>query len=194
MNASQLINQSSGDVEIYTPKNIVDAARAAMGSRIDLDPASSAVANRTVQAARFLTRQDNGLAQSWACDTLWLNHPFSRGWVACDEHCQRKTCLTRGFHNHDNIPSNTDWITKLLSERENYRAACCITFASTSEDWFQPLMDFPQLYLSPRTNYMKPDGTLYKGVPKGSVVTLVKGCTGLFTRSFSGMGKLMLPA
>lgn len=194
MNPSQLINQTSGDVEIYTPEKITDAARRAMRGEIDLDPASCTVANQSVRAARFFTREDNGLAQSWACKTLWLNHPFHRGWIACDEHCNRTTCENRGFHLYQDIPSNHDWVTKLISERENFGAGCCITFASTSEDWFQPLMDFPQIYLSPRTNYRRPDGTLYRGAPKGSVVTLVKGCPWTFKRAFTGMGKLMMPA
>lgn len=194
MNTIEALTQSSGDVEIYTPPNILKAIRQTFDRPIDLDPASCLVANETVQARRFFSKEDNGLSQSWAADTLWLNHPFNRGWVACDEHCQRKTCAKRGFHTPFNIPSNTDWITKLLSEQDNYGAACCICFASTSEEWFQPLMDFPQCYLSPRTNYRKPDGTPYKGVLKGSVVTLVKGDLTRFKEAFRGFGKIKILA
>lgn len=45
--AAQLINQTSGNTEYYTPIDIVDAARYVMGW-IDLDPASSALANARI--------------------------------------------------------------------------------------------------------------------------------------------------
>lgn len=44
MNSAQLINQDSGDVEYYTPAQIVEAARVVLGG-IDLDPASSEAVN-----------------------------------------------------------------------------------------------------------------------------------------------------
>lgn len=50
--------------EWYTPTIIVEPARRVMGV-IDLDPASHEEANRTVQATRYYTEQDNGLIQPW---------------------------------------------------------------------------------------------------------------------------------
>ena len=50
--------------EWYTPSPFVEAAREVMGA-IDLDPASHEEANRTVQATRFYSEQENGLAQRW---------------------------------------------------------------------------------------------------------------------------------
>ncbi len=164
MNAAQLINQTSGDVEIYTPANIVEAARMALGGRIDLDPASSSTANKTVLAERYFDA--NGLGQVWKCETLWMNHPFSRA-------------------------ENKRWIRKLVDSYETGiigRAACCITFASTSEEWFRPLMDYPQCFLWPRTNYLRPDGTIYRGVTKGSVVTYLGMDVPGFRMAFRGMG------
>ncbi len=76
MNAAQLINQDSGNQEYYTPVEIVDAAARTMGY-IDLDPASSGAANKTVRAARFFTSEDDGLSRSWE-GRIWLNHPFGR--------------------------------------------------------------------------------------------------------------------
>ncbi len=197
MSAAQLINQTSGEVEFYTPPNIITAARFALGGRIMLDPASSEAANRTVGAARIFTREDDALSKVWQAETVWMNHPFHKGWKACDEHCKRKTCVevnkktgkARGHIYHD-IPSNEDWLRKLLNEfaKGNVRRACCITFASTSEGWFRPLLDFPQCYLSPRTNYMLPDGEVYHGVTKGSVVTYLGGDVELFRRGFEGAG------
>ena len=74
--AAQLINQDSGDVEWYTPPEILDVARAVLGG-FDLDPFSCAVANERVQAARFFTKEDDALKQEW----------FGRVWMkgrACE--------------------------------------------------------------------------------------------------------------
>src|SRR5512134_1699762 len=54
----------TGENEWYTPAPYVEAARACLGA-IDLDPASSATAQATVRAARFFTRDDDGLKQEW---------------------------------------------------------------------------------------------------------------------------------
>ena len=62
--------------EWYTPARYIEAAREVMGG-IDLDPASSEMANRTVRATRYYTRRENGLLQPWyGC--MWLNPPFNK--------------------------------------------------------------------------------------------------------------------
>jgi hypothetical protein len=144
--SATLINQDSGDTEYYTDPRIIEAARNVLGV-INVDPASSELANKTVQAEVFYDKQNDGLKRAWY-GTVWMNHPFSR-------------------------VGNPLWINHLLSQyaEGNVDAFLCITFASTSEKWFQPLLPFLQCFLSPRTNYYLPDGTIKKGVTKGSVVT-----------------------
>jgi len=175
MTNHQLINQTSGKTEYYTPPEIVEAARALMGS-IDLDPASSKRANKTIKANQFFTEQENGLDHPWF-GNVWMNHPFLR-------------------------ETNKLWIENIIREYEvrHVVQACCITFASTSEKWFQPLLNFPQCYLSPRTNYYLPDSTKKKGVTKGSVVTFLPPrnqnyfeTIGKFRKHFCKHGKIMLP-
>jgi hypothetical protein len=146
MNAAQRINQTSGDDEYYTPGFILAAART-MLTGISLDPASSPQANKSVGAARIYTREDDGLSKHWH-GRIWLNHPFGR-------------------------VSNPLWINKLFVEYDEHRVteAICITFASTSEAWFKPLLYYPQCFLVPRTNYLIPTGEVKRGVTKGSVVT-----------------------
>jgi len=169
--AHQLINQDSGEAEYYTPPEIIEAARATLGE-IDLDPASSARANEAVRASRYFSETEDGLSLKWE-GRIWLNHPFSR-------------------------KGNSRWVNKLVGEycAGRIEAACCITFAATSEQWFAPLMGFPQCYLRPRTNYLTPDGRTKRGVTKGSVVTLIGGpfYQRRFLEHFRRMGSIMIPA
>ncbi|MCP4867084.1 MAG: hypothetical protein GY897_24385 [Alteromonas sp.] len=175
MKNDQLINQSSGTFEYYTPEIWVNAAREVMGG-IELDPASSLTANLVVMADHFFDEETNGLKQPWIAQSLWMNHPFHRGEKPCPtnrDKCKKKTCKTRGHHIDTPIPSNMDWVTKLISEYEagNVKQAICISFASTSEGWFKKLLKYPQCFPNGRIQYYKPDGTLDNNVTKGSCLT-----------------------
>ncbi len=66
----------TGETEWYTPARYVEAARDVLGV-IDLDPASSKAAQRTVKAARYFTRADNGLGHEWP-GRVWLNPPYTQ--------------------------------------------------------------------------------------------------------------------
>jgi deoxycytidylate deaminase len=108
MNNCQQINQDSGNTEYYTPPEIIEAARQVLGF-IDLDPASSDIANQTVKAAIFFTADDDGLSKPWY-GRVWMNHPFSRA-------------------------NNAAFVKKLVREytmSRNVEAACCITYAAAN--------------------------------------------------------------
>ena len=163
MTAHQQINQTSGDVEYYTPPAIIAAAYLVLGT-IDLDPASSATANERVKAVRIFTKADDGLQQEWH-GKVWMNHPFGK-------------------------KVNAKWIKKLEEEYRSGRVqeALCLTYACTSEKWFQPLLQRPQCFLCPRTNYYLPDGSLKMGVTKGSVVTYFGTNVEGFSKAFASLG------
>lgn len=168
MDSHQLINQDSGNTEYYTPPEIIEAARKCMGS-IDLDPFSSIIANERVKATNIFTKDDDGWEQDW-CGNIWINHPFSR------EYNQRL-------------------YPKLMGEfavKGNAKQVCLITYASTSEAWFYPLMANPQCFIHGRTNYYLPDGTQKKGVSKGSVVTYLGDNVEAFYEAFKDIGTVKI--
>lgn len=70
----------TGENEWYTPEKYIELARTVLGA-IDLDPASSDIAQETVQAERYFTAQDNGLIRDWE-GRVWLNPPYAQPYIA----------------------------------------------------------------------------------------------------------------
>lgn len=74
--------QCNGKVEWYTPSEYIEAARLVMGS-IDVDPATSEFAQRTVRASRYYTIDDDGLdpLNEWR-GNVWLNPPYAASLIS----------------------------------------------------------------------------------------------------------------
>lgn len=172
MENHQLVNQDSGNVEWFTPRKIVQVASKLMHG-IDLDPACSDAAWKYQNHHAIYYHAENGLSREWN-GKVWMNHPFARSENRCTYGCRKKICKKRGHHIDEPIPGNEVWINKLVNAHDAGRVeqACCITYASVSEQWFQPLLRYPQFFFCGRVNYI--DGTTLqpvKSVTKGSVFT-----------------------
>jgi phage N-6-adenine-methyltransferase len=74
------VSQNTGNPEWYTPPDVLDAARTVLGD-IELDPASSKIAQKTVKANRHYTAENDGLSKKWKGAT-WLNPPYASGLVS----------------------------------------------------------------------------------------------------------------
>lgn len=165
MKEHQLINQDSGNTEWYSPPEIIEAARKTLGF-ITLDPFSCAKANEVVKASMYYTKDDDGFSKDWK-GGVWCNHPFSR-------------------------ENNKRIANKAISEYHKGAEIVMITFAATSEKWFQPLMEYPQCFLHGRTNYFDQHGNKVKGVTKGSVVTYLGSNLEAFADAFDDLGTVKI--
>ena len=76
---------------------------------------------------------------------------------------------------------------------QEWHGTVWITFAATSEKWFRPLLLRPQCFLFPRTQYLLPDGSVKRGVTKGSCVTYFGPNVEAFAREFSSLGEVKVP-
>ena len=74
------VSYNSGENEWYTPQKYVESARRVM-EIINLDPASSEIANKTVFAHTYYTKDDDGLLQPWR-GNVWMNPPYAQPLIA----------------------------------------------------------------------------------------------------------------
>lgn len=127
--------EGTGEVELYTPAEYIEAARAVLG-KIDLDPASNEIAQATVKATRYFTAQTDGLKQDWT-GRVWLNPPYHRD-------------LLPGF------------VAKLVAEVEAKRtvAAIMLTNNSTDTEWFAKAVSAAAAicFTHGRVNFLTPAG------------------------------------
>lgn len=136
--AAPFAHHMSGSNEWYTPKQYVDAAREVMDG-ITLDPASCALANKTVKAVNFYDIQADGMNQPWR-GKVFLNPPY--GW---DE---------------DGESNVAQWTARLVDEFQtgNIKEAILLVNATTERKWFQPLWQFPICFTDHRINFYNANG------------------------------------
>ena len=158
------VANNSGDNEWYTPPEFIEAARLVMGS-IDLDPASSEVANRTVGAERIYTAADDGLTLKWE-GRVWMNPPYEKGLI-------------------------DRFAEKLRDEVKAGLVPQAVVLVNNATDtrWFATLCEVASMVCFPtgRIRFHKPDGE--RGAPlQGQAVIYIGGQHEGFARAFASFG------
>jgi hypothetical protein len=151
--------------EWYTPSRYVQAAKQVLGG-IDLDPASSAIANETVRARRFYTGDDDGLTKSWR-GRVWLNPPFRLA---------------------------GEFIKKLIAEFDAGRVTAAIAVAngmSFPSAWFLPLFDYPICLTNHRVQFENPLRENTGSQPTGTAFVYFGHDFDSFVDRFSEFGRIV---
>jgi hypothetical protein len=160
----------TGENEWFTPAEYIEKAREILG-RIDLDPASHVLAQKTVRATAFYTAAENGLTQPWS-GRVWLNPPYSRELMS-------------------------PFVDKFLSEyaRGVIEQAILLTHDYTDTEWFHAAARAARATCLVRTriHFLAPSGE--ECSPRRGQTFFYFGLDdGPFRRTFSDVGLIMRPA
>lgn len=160
------VGHNSGNNEWYTPAPFIEAARVTMG-RIDCDPASSPVANATVQADRFFTSDDDGIQQETWGECVWMNPPYAQPLIG--------------------------QFAESLAERVGrgeVRQACVLVNNATETQWFQTLLGVASAVclLRGRVKFIDPAGNPSGAPLQGQAVLYIGPTPEVFAAAFAGYG------
>jgi phage N-6-adenine-methyltransferase len=157
--------KGSVSVEWYTPSRYIEAARKVLGG-IDLDPASSTLANKTVKARKFYSERDDGLTREWH-GRVFVNPPYGKG--------------------------SGQFATKLVEEYEAGRVSAAVLLINAygfDSGWFQPLWDHTLCFTDHRIVFTSPQrGT---GGPANANLFVYFGkAEQRFVRAFAEFGAIV---
>ena len=159
---------NTGENEWYTPSNLIECARSFLGT-IDLDPASSALANETVRATTWYGVERDGLAQPWH-GRVWMNPPYARGLI------ERFVERLMESHLAGDVPE-----------------ALILVNNATDTRWFHHLQSAPHrhtLALSYRVKFVSPEGRDPNAM-QGQVVVYLGSRRAEFALAFASHGVVL---
>lgn len=165
------VANNSGNNEWYTPPKFIELARKAMGG-IDLDPATSEVANRVVQAPKIFTADDDGRTQQWN-GRVWMNPPYAQ-------------------------PLMGDFAEAVASKYESGEIdqACILVNNGTETQWFQRMLGAADAVCFPKTRikFIDPEGNPSGAPLQGQAIFHMGGNVAAFTSLFSEEGVVLTHA
>ena len=163
------VAHNSGNNEWYTPAEYIEAARVVMGW-IDLDPASSELANTVVKAIAYYTAADNGLDHKW-WGNIWLNPPYAG----------------------DLVGKFADKLIYSVEGRHIDQAIVLVNNA-TETVWFQTLMGVADAvcFLRSRISYWSPEGVKRQPL-QGQAVIYAGPHPDRFADEFDAFGYILKP-
>ena len=161
------VKHNSGNNEWYTPLTYIDAARKVMGG-IDLDPASSDIANQTIKATKYYTAQNDGLIQKWD-GRIWMNPPYAQPLIY--QFCKK---LTEEFGN-------------------TVTEACVLVNNATETKWFHTLLQKANAVCFPlsRIKFMNKEGNASATPLQGQAVLYFGEHIELFHNVFNNFGIIL---
>lgn len=161
------VAKNSGENEWYTPAKHIELARAVMGG-IDCDPATSEIANRTVQATTIYTADDDGRDKTWR-GRVWCNPPYAQ-------------------------PLMGDFAEAVAAKYESgeIEQACILVNNATETQWFQRMLGAASAVCFPksRIKFLDPQGN--PGAPlQGQAIVYMGESVQAFKDAFSVEGKVL---
>ncbi|MCP4643345.1 MAG: hypothetical protein GY851_23060 [bacterium] len=162
------VTHNSGENEWYTPPDIIDAAREAMGG-IDCDPASSEIANRTVQADTYYTKDDDGIEQAWG-ERVWMNPPYAQ-------------------------PLISDFAEALVAKVKKceVQTACVLVNNATETDFFQHMLSVAYAVCFPRgrIKFLDTEGEATGAPLQGQAILYFGDDLDSFAQAFETFGPVL---
>lgn len=160
------VSYNTGENEWYTPPEYIASANRVMGW-IDLDPASSAKANKIVKAKKFYSRENSGLDNNnkWG-GRVWMNPPYSLELIR---------------------PFTSRYVENV--ENGNISQGIVLVNNATETNWFKSLIGVSSAIAFPtgRVRFLDPDGN--PGDPlQGQAVIYTGKQIDKFRREFEKFG------
>ena len=165
------VSHNAGQNEWYTPVEYVEAAREVMGE-IDCDPASSKIANKTVQAKVFFSKEQDGLGKDWV-GNVWMNPPYAQPLV-------------------DRFSEVMTW----KFENGEVKQACILVNNATETEWFQRMLKQASAvcFITGRIHFIDPEGKPSGAPLQGQCVLYLGKAVGKFGKEFGKFGKVLYAA
>lgn len=162
------VSNASGENEWYAPAVIVEAARSVLGG-IDVDPASSKIANETVKAGTFYDIAHDGLDNKKWEGAVWMNPPYS----------------------HPLIKEFTRTFADKYASGE-IRSGCVLVNNATETEWFQYLAQQADsmCLIRGRVKFIDKEGEQSGAPLQGQAVLYFGGVPDVFADRFKTMGMI----
>ena len=162
------VGKNTGDNEWYTPALHIELARTVMGG-IDCDPATSEIANRTVQAETIFTAENDGRAQTWR-GRVWVNPPYAQ-------------------------PLMGDFAEAVSAKFESgeIEQACILVNNATETKWFQRMLEAASAVCFPksRIKFLDPEGNPSGAPLQGQAIVYMGESIEAFKDAFKTEGAVL---
>jgi hypothetical protein len=173
--AASIPTKNSLSDEWLTPKHIIELARSVMGG-IDTDPATIYLANDWIQATRWYSREQNGLAghNQWL-GRVWLNPPYGKGDGSAGDFATRL---------------EQEYLKGAVSE-----AITCLNADSMTSLWFDTVWRTATVHCvwRGRLNFIPGDPSKESSATKGTVFSYYGRDSTRFKMLFGPHGHLIVP-